>query len=68
MSEMLNKPYRDMTEVELNEVMKYWICETDHAAGFASAHFAAKQCKAIASEAQRRGLSIDNPRPIIVGP
>lgn len=64
---MSAKPFYDMTEAELRDAMKAWVAEVDHAGGWASAYFAAKQCKAIQRIAESKGFSIINPRPVRVG-
>jgi len=64
---MTDKPYSEMTEDELRAEMLVWAKHVDDSPGWPSAYFAAKQCQAIEREAARRGVKIENTRPIRVG-
>lgn len=64
---MTDKPYHEMTDDELTEALKTWGANVDNATGFPSAYFAAKQCAAIVSAAERRGLALVNNWPIVRG-
>jgi heme-degrading monooxygenase HmoA len=64
---MADKPYHEMTDAELVMAMAEWGDRVDTAAGFPSAHFAAKQCKQIENHCARRGIEIENKWPITVG-
>lgn len=61
---MTEKPYNEMTDQELLDQMAIWGANVDSASGFPSAYFAAKQCKAIKSHCDKRGVEIENKWPI----
>lgn len=63
----MEKPYHEMTDAELVAAMAEWGARVEGAAGFPSAMFAAKQCKAIENHANKRGIEIENKWPITVG-
>ena len=63
----MEKQYHEMTDVELTAAMAEWGDKVETATGFPSAHFAAKQCKAIENCGKRRGLALENKWPIIIG-
>lgn len=64
----LNQPYPYMSNTELVDARTYWARRVEESSGWASAHFAAKQLEAIVAEAQRRGIDMPNPYPIVVSP
>lgn len=64
---MTDKPYAYLTDAELVTAMNHWGARVDGASGWPSAYFAAKQCRAIEAVAYRRGLTIENKWPIMVG-
>lgn len=62
---MSDKPFREMTDAELTDALRTWERHIKTAAGWASAHFAAKQVGNIVTEGKRRGLPFRNEYPII---
>jgi len=64
---MSDKSYSEMTDDELCSEMLVWVKHVDNSSGWPSAYFAAKQCQLIEREGARRGVKIENPRPIRAG-
>lgn len=64
---MTQKEYRAMTDVELIDALSVWEAHVENATGWASAYFAATQVKAIVSEGSRRGITLINRYPVVVG-
>lgn len=65
---MSEKNYHEMDDVELRQALNSWERHVEHAGGWASAYFAAKQVEAIVAHGNRRGLGMVNKYPIKVGP